>query len=116
MEDWETQRYKGAIQLYQVHSVSLLGLMIAKVEEWKTSASLAFLNLVQTGVLNGALLTLALYCAHLVRHHKTFPTLNAETKVAEKNVLTVGDFVLLGTYFMQVCAFGPLGSPNLCCS
>jgi len=74
MEDWESERYKDSIKAYQV-------------EEWKTNASLTFLNLAQTSVLNGALLALALFCANLV---------------AEKNELTVGDFVLLGTYFMQL--------------
>jgi len=74
MEDWETERYKNSIELYQV-------------EEWKTNASLTFLNLVQMVVLNGALVALALYCSYLV---------------SEERVLTVGDFVLLGTYFMQL--------------
>ena len=38
-------------------------------------------------ILNGALVALALYCSYLV---------------SEERVLTVGDFVLLGTYFMQL--------------
>lgn len=38
-----------------------------QVEEWKTNASLTFLNLAQAIVLNGALLALALYCAYMVR-------------------------------------------------
>jgi len=74
MEDWETERYRKAIELYQV-------------EEWKTNASLTFLNMVQMIVLNSALVALALYCSYLV---------------SEERVLTVGDFVLLGTYFMQL--------------
>jgi len=74
MEDWETERYKNSIELFQV-------------EEWKTNASLTFLNLVQMIVLNGALVALALYCSYLV---------------SEERVLTVGDFVLQGTYFMQL--------------
>jgi ATP-binding cassette subfamily B (MDR/TAP) protein 6 len=74
MEDWETERYKKSIELYQV-------------EEWKTNASLTFLNMVQMIVLNGALVALTLYCSYLV---------------SEERVLTVGDFVLLGTYFMQL--------------
>jgi len=74
MEDWETERYRKAIELYQV-------------EEWKTNASLTFLNMVQMVILNGALVALALYCSYLV---------------SEERVLTVGDFVLLGTYFMQL--------------
>ena len=43
--------------------------------------------MVQMIVLNGALVALALYCSYLV---------------SEERVLTVGDFVLLGTYFMQL--------------
>ncbi len=43
----------------------------------------------QTVVFNGALVALALYCSYLV---------------SEERVLTVGDFVLLGTYFMQLMA------------
>ena len=39
------------------------------MEEWKTNASLTFLNLAQTSVLNGALLALALFCANLVITH-----------------------------------------------
>jgi len=74
MEDWETERYRSAIELYQV-------------EEWKTNASLTFLNMVQMIILNGALVALAVYCSYLV---------------SEERVLTVGDFVLLGTYFMQL--------------
>jgi len=74
MEDWETERYRNAIELYQV-------------EEWKTNASLTFLNMVQMIILNGALVALAVYCSYLV---------------SEERVLTVGDFVLLGTYFMQL--------------
>ena len=89
MEDWETERYKNSIELYQVISDFSSGLKThcSKVEEWKTNASLTFLNLVQMVVLNGALVALALYCSYLV---------------SEERVLTVGDFVLLGTYFMQL--------------
>ena len=43
--------------------------------------------MVQMVILNGALVALALYCSYLV---------------SEERVLTVGDFVLLGTYFMQL--------------
>ena len=43
--------------------------------------------MVQMVILNGALVALALYCSYLV---------------SEERVLSVGDFVLLGTYFMQV--------------
>ena len=73
MESWETQRYKKVITSYQV-------------EEWKTVASLVVLNSVQFFLLNGALLALGLYCAWLVWEGE----------------LTVGDFVLMGSYFMQL--------------
>ena len=43
--------------------------------------------MVQMVILNGALVALTLYCSYLV---------------SEERVLTVGDFVLLGTYFMQL--------------
>ena len=43
--------------------------------------------MVQMAVLNGALVALALYCSYLV---------------SEERVLTVGDYVLLGTYYMQL--------------
>lgn len=43
--------------------------------------------MVQMIVLNGALVALALYCSYLV---------------SDERVLTVGDFVLLGAYYMQL--------------
>eukprot|EP00092_Neocalanus_flemingeri_P036173 GFUD01039384.1.p1 GENE.GFUD01039384.1~~GFUD01039384.1.p1 ORF type:complete len:833 (-),score=230.22 GFUD01039384.1:183-2681(-) len=77
MESWEVNRYKNTILKYQV-------------EEWKASASLVMLNLFQGFVMNGGFLGIALYCAYLV----------------SDDVLSVGDFVLLGTYFQQL--MGPL--------
>eukprot|EP00092_Neocalanus_flemingeri_P068912 GFUD01084323.1.p1 GENE.GFUD01084323.1~~GFUD01084323.1.p1 ORF type:complete len:834 (+),score=234.65 GFUD01084323.1:272-2773(+) len=77
MESWEVNRYKNTIIKYQV-------------EEWKASASLVMLNLFQGFVMNGGFLGIALYCAYLV----------------SDDVLSVGDFVLLGTYFQQL--MGPL--------
>merc|ERR1719427_2418605 len=77
MESWEVGRYKDTILKYQV-------------EEWKANASLVLLNLFQGFVMNGGFLGIALYCAYLV----------------SDRVLTVGDFVLLGTYFQQL--MGPL--------
>ena len=56
------------------------------MEEWKTVASLVVLNSIQCFLLNGALLALGLYCAWLVWEGE----------------LTVGDFVLMGSYFMQL--------------
>merc|ERR1712088_261922 len=76
------QRTKGLDSLLNAETVKYFSM-----EEWKTNASLTFLNLVQMVVLNGALVALALYCSYLV---------------SEERVLTVGDFVLQGTYFMQL--------------
>ena len=77
MESYEVNRYKEKILAYQV-------------EEWKSSASLIMLNVFQSFVMNGGLLGISLYCA---------------VKVVDRE-LTVGDFVLLGTYFTQL--MGPL--------
>ena len=73
MESWEAQRYEEAILKYQK-------------EEGKTSASLSLLNIVQCFILNGALLALSLYGAFQVWQGE----------------LTVGDFVQIGSYFMQL--------------
>ena len=77
MESYEVNKYKEKILLYQT-------------EEWKSSASLVMLNVIQSFVMNGGLLGVSLYCAHMV---------------SDKD-LTIGDFVLLGTYFQQL--MGPL--------
>lgn len=77
MEAWEVTRYKDTILRYQV-------------EEWKSSASMILLNVFQGFVMNGGFLGIALYCAYLVSERE----------------LTVGDFVMLGTYFQQL--MGPL--------
>ena len=77
MESWEVARYKQKILDYQV-------------EEWKSSASLVMLNIFQAFITNGGLTAISLYCSYMV---------------ADKE-LTVGDFVLLGTYFQQL--MGPL--------
>ena len=63
MEKWEAERYKDSIKAFQVIQSPM---MEAQVEEWKTNASLAFLNFAQTIVLNCALLGLTLFCAYLV--------------------------------------------------
>jgi ATP-binding cassette, subfamily B (MDR/TAP), member 6 len=55
--------------------------------EWKSSASLTLLNLFQSLVINTGLFAISLYCAHLV---------------AVDHEYTVGDYVLLGTYFLQL--------------
>ena len=77
MESWEVSRYKSKILAYQV-------------EEWKSSASLVMLSMLQAFLTNGGLTALSLYCSFLVADRQ----------------LTVGDFVLLGTYFQQL--MGPL--------
>ena len=72
-ENYEINRYEKAILEYQV-------------EEWKSLASLTLLNTIQSIIINGGLLAGSLYCGHLV---------------AEK-ALTVGDYVLFGTYILQL--------------
>ena len=64
MEEWESERYKVSIKAFQVTQVPM---RVDQVEEWKTNASLAFLNFAQTIVLNCALLALTLFCAYLVK-------------------------------------------------
>jgi len=54
--------------------------------EWKSSASLTLLNLFQSIVINIGLFGISLYCAFLVAGHQ----------------YTVGDYVLLGSYFLQL--------------
>ena len=49
-------------------------------------ASLTFLNFIQSVIMNGALLAGSLYCAYLVA----------------ESTLTVGDYVLFGTYILQL--------------
>jgi len=78
MEEWEVLKYKESILDYQVL-------------EWKNAASLQCLNLFQVVVINGGLYVVAMYCAYMVASKEH----------------TVGDFVLLGTYFIQL--MGPLG-------
>lgn len=73
MEDYEVQRYKELIQDCQAM-------------EWKSMATLQFLNLIQSLIINSGLFGVSLYCAYLVTNKE----------------LTVGDFTLVGTYFMQL--------------
>jgi len=54
--------------------------------EWKSSASLTLLNLFQSVVINLGLFGISIYCAFLVAGHQ----------------FTVGDYVLLGSYFLQL--------------
>ncbi len=73
-EQYEIRRYESAIVDYQT-------------EEWKSLASLAFLNTAQSLLINAGLLAGSLYCGYLV---------------AVKGTLTVGDYVLFGTYILQL--------------
>lgn len=72
-EGYEVERYREAIIKYQ-------GL------EWKSSASLVLLNQTQNLVIGGGLLAGSLLCAYFVSEQK----------------LQVGDFVLFGTYIIQL--------------
>jgi len=73
MEDYEVQRYKEAIIDFQSM-------------EWKGMATLQFLNLIQSLIINTGLFGVSLYSAYLVTDKE----------------LTVGDFTLVGAYFMQL--------------
>ncbi|XP_067890865.1 ATP-binding cassette sub-family B member 6 [Heterodontus francisci] len=72
-ESYEVNRFNDAILKYQV-------------AEWKTSASLALLNQTQNMIIGLGLLTGSLLCAYFVTEKK----------------LQVGDFVLFGTYIIQL--------------
>ncbi|XP_063595546.1 ATP-binding cassette sub-family B member 6-like [Penaeus indicus] len=73
-EDYEVNRYKEAVLSYQV-------------EEWKSNASLCFLNTIQNFVINGGLMAGSMLCAWMV---------------AKDKGLTVGDYVLFSSYIMQL--------------
>jgi len=73
MEEYEVKRYGQAVNVYQDM-------------EWKSTAALQLLNLVQTIILNIGLFGTALYCALLV----------------QQQLLTVGDFSLVVSYFLQL--------------
>uniref|UniRef100_A0A8C6ZCR6 ATP binding cassette subfamily B member 6 (LAN blood group) n=1 Tax=Nothoprocta perdicaria TaxID=30464 RepID=A0A8C6ZCR6_NOTPE len=72
-ESYEVNRFNEAIRKYQV-------------SEWKVSASLGLLNQTQNLVIGLGLLAGSLLCAYFVTEHK----------------LQVGDFVLFGTYIIQL--------------
>ena len=69
---FKVKRYGQAVNVYQDM-------------EWKSTAALQLLNLVQTIILNIGLFGTALYCALLV----------------QQQLLTVGDFSLVVSYFLQ---------------
>ncbi|KAK7071417.1 ATP-binding cassette sub- B member 6, mitochondrial, partial [Halocaridina rubra] len=73
-EEYEVNRYKESVIKYQ-H------------EEWKSNASLCFLNTIQNFVINGGLLAGSMLAAWMVAYQKG---------------LTVGDYVLFATYIMQL--------------
>ncbi|KAJ8383939.1 hypothetical protein AAFF_G00213080 [Aldrovandia affinis] len=72
-ESYEVNRFQDAILKYQV-------------SEWKTSASLAFLNQTQNLIIGTGLLAGSLLCAYFVTENK----------------FRVGDYVLFGTYIIQL--------------
>lgn len=72
-ESYEVSRFEDAILQYQV-------------SEWKTQASLAFLNQTQNLIIGSGLLAGSLLCAYFVTEGK----------------FQVGDFVLFGTYIIQL--------------
>ncbi|XP_056286985.1 ATP-binding cassette sub-family B member 6 [Pseudoliparis swirei] len=72
-ENYEVGRFEDAILKYQV-------------SEWKTQASLAFLNQTQNIVIGSGLLAGSLLCAYFVTEGK----------------FKIGDFVLFGTYIIQL--------------
>ncbi|XP_077061488.1 ATP-binding cassette sub-family B member 6 [Siphateles boraxobius] len=72
-ECYEASRFEDAILKYQV-------------SEWKTNASLAFLNQTQNLIIGLGLLTGSLLCAYFVTEGK----------------FQVGDYVLFGTYIIQL--------------
>ncbi len=61
-------------------------LHLLKEEEFKSLGSLAILNMAQSGIMNVGLLAGSLYCCYLVAD----------------GPLTVGDYVLFGTYLLQL--------------
>ncbi|XP_077368465.1 ATP-binding cassette sub-family B member 6 [Festucalex cinctus] len=72
-ENYEVSRFEDAILKYQS-------------SEWKTQASLALLNQTQNVIIGGGLLAGSLLCAYFVTEGK----------------FQVGDFVLFGTYIIQL--------------
>lgn len=72
-ESYEVGRFEDAILKYQA-------------SEWKTQASLAFLNQTQNLIIGSGLLAGSLLCAYFVTEGK----------------FQVGDFVLFGTYIIQL--------------
>ncbi|KAF1762053.1 hypothetical protein GCK72_010315 [Caenorhabditis remanei] len=73
-EEFEVNRFKKAIESYQV-------------TEWKTQASLAFLNCLQNAIIGIGMIVGSVFVVYMIVHEKT---------------LTVGDYVLFTTYLLQL--------------
>ena len=84
MLNFETVKYFGA-EPYEIDRYSQ-AIVTYQTEEFKSLASLTLLNFIQSLIMNGALLAGSLYCAYLVAD----------------DALTVGDYVLFGTYILQL--------------
>jgi len=77
-EKYETDRYASSIIRYQK-------------EEWKVTASICVLNMVQLILINGGLLAGSLLCVWMV---------------VNNDGMTVGDYILFTSYLLQL--YGPL--------
>ncbi|GAB6026750.1 Homocysteine S-methyltransferase 1 [Chamberlinius hualienensis] len=73
-EDFEVQRYKEAILNFQE-------------AEWKSNTSAVVVNICQVAIITSGLIGCSLLCAYMISRHKG---------------LTVGDYVLLGSYILQL--------------
>ncbi len=109
-EEYEIHRYQEAILKYQVgiadstkfllisgaqcislkKSCGFVTLIFSsQAEEWKSLSSLTLLNAAQSLMMNCGLMAGSLYCGYLVSSEGG-------------RSLTVGDYVLFGTYIMQL--------------
>ncbi|PIC42806.1 hypothetical protein B9Z55_009764 [Caenorhabditis nigoni] len=73
-EEFEVNRFKKSIESFQV-------------TEWKTQASLAFLNCLQNAIIGIGMIGGSVFVVYMIVHEKT---------------LTVGDYVLFTTYLLQL--------------
>ncbi|KAK4322985.1 hypothetical protein Pmani_006291 [Petrolisthes manimaculis] len=87
--NFETVKYYGAEE-YEVNRYQE-SLLNYQIEEWKSSATLCFLNTIQNIVITGGMLVGSMLAAWMV---------------AEGRGLTVGDYVLFATYIVQL--YSPL--------
>nr|CAG4648537.1 EOG090X02PU [Polyphemus pediculus] len=84
--NFETVKYYGA-EKYEVDQYKEI-MIKYQLEEWRSSASLNLLNTVQNVVMTTGLLAGSLLCVYFV----------------SENQLTIGDYVLFGTYITQLYA------------